>query len=236
MEWHYLAGFAAGVLSLLAPCVLPIIPLIVYSVLRGSRWAPALTALGLALSFALFGILTSTFSEIFDPAVIRNVGALVLIFAGALFLIPQFKEWLSLKASFIANAGNRWQGKLNQNKSWTPFVGGMLLGMIWSPCSGPTLAFAVGLATQAGGWTQSALIFFAFGAGAGLGLVSLGALLSRVSGLQEKLLKSSHSINLALGVISIVFGLLILSGQMGNLEELLLSVMPEFLVELSVKL
>ena len=61
---QYGLGFGAGLLSLLAPCVLPLIPIIFGSSVQSSKFGPNAFAIGLTLSFTLVGILTSLFSSI----------------------------------------------------------------------------------------------------------------------------------------------------------------------------
>ncbi len=98
----------------------------------------------------------------------------------------------------------------------------------------PTLAFAFGIATQADKFHHATLIFFFFGLGAGLGLVSLGLLLKKFSSLTGSIMKYNKTINSITGLASIFIGALILSNQLGNLEEMILGFMPQWLINLSV--
>ncbi len=90
----YSLGFAAGALSLLAPCVLPIIPIVVASSSKTSKWGPLANALGLALSFTVFGILTSLFSNLFDFDLVQRIGAVILFMIGMCFIFPSLKKRL----------------------------------------------------------------------------------------------------------------------------------------------
>lgn len=231
---QYGLGFSAGVLSLLAPCVLPLIPIVFRSAANSSKWGPVANAIGLTLSFTIFGILTSLFSSIFDIDVIQKFGAALLILAGAVFIFPPLKDRLTNSLSGISNAGGNLQSKIKSNGFLSELMMGSVLGMVWGPCSGPTLAFAFGIATQADKALHASLIFFFFGLGAGLGLVVLGALFKRSTKLVGKFMKYNKGINLFSGLISIALGVVILTGQLGNLEEWIISKLPEWLVQLSV--
>ena len=231
---QYGLGFGAGLLSLLAPCVLPLIPIIFGSSMQSSKFGPIANAMGLTFSFTIVGVLTSLFSSFFDVNMIQQVGAVILIFIGIVFLIPKLKDSFTNKLSFIGNKGHDLQSKIKSNGLVSQFFMGSILGMIWGPCSGPTLAFAFGIATQAEHTFHATMIFFSFGLGAGLGLISLGVLLKRSASLTGKILKHNLLINKITGLSSIVIGVLIMTGKLAVVEEMILEVMPSWLVSLSV--
>ena len=105
--------------------------------------------------------------------------------------------------------------------------------MVWAPCSGPTLAFAFGIASQSEHSYQAILIFFFFGLGAGMGLLLLGLILKKWGNLVGKFLSFQAVFNLISGFVMLGIGLLIVSGQMGELEQWLIERMPLWLIELS---
>lgn len=234
MFTHYGLGFGAGFLSLLAPCVMPLIPLIFRSSMQSSKFGPIANALGLTLSFTLVGILSSLFSSVFDIDTIQNFGAIILIIVGLVFIFPKLKEIVSNKVSHIGSKGFELQGKIKGDGLGSQFLMGSLLGMIWAPCSGPTLAFAFGIATQADKLVHASLIFFFFGLGAGLGLVFLGFLLKKFSSLTGFVMKYTNAINLTTGIVSLGIGLMIVTGTLGHFEELAMRIVPDWLINLSV--
>ena len=192
--------------------------------------------MGLTFSFTLVGILTSLFSSAFDVNTVQQIGAIILIATGIVFLAPKLKDAITHKLSFIGNKGHNLQSKIKSNDIASQFLMGSVLGMIWGPCSGPTLAFAFGIASQADQAFHATIIFFFFGLGAGLGLISLGALLKKFSSLTAKLLKHTIVINRITGLFSILIGSLIVTGSLGTLEEVILKVMPAWIINLSVSL
>lgn len=234
MITQYSLGFGAGVLSLLAPCVLPLIPIIFGSSMQSSKFGPIANATGLTLSFTLVGILTSMFASIFDVDTIQKFGAVILILIGIVFIIPSLKKHITKELSFIGNKGHLLQSRIKSNGVLSQFFMGSILGMIWGPCSGPTLAFAFGIATQAEQAFHATLIFFFFGLGAGLGLISLGLLLRKSNHLTGKILKHNSVINRITGSLSVLIGSLILTGKLEVVEEIILEVMPSWLVSLTV--
>lgn len=233
---QYTLGFLAGGLSLLAPCVLPLLPLIVASSLKASKWGPLMGALGLTFSFTLFGILTTTFASIFDPDVVRNFGAGVLVIVGILFVIPALKQYSSGAFQELSNIGVKLQTKLSKSGAKGEFLGGALLGLIWSPCTGPTLAIAIGLASQAKDLIHASAVFFFFGLGAGLGLISLGLVIRQFKNLRSNLLKFGMAINIFAGVLSFTIGVLILTGIEGDVQDFILEFIPDWLNKLTVSI
>jgi cytochrome c-type biogenesis protein len=230
MITQYSFGFMAGGLSLLAPCVLPLLPLIVNSSLRSSRMALLMSALGLTFSFTFFGLMTSAFSSVFDPDIIRRLGAIILVLVGLVILLPSFKEVFSTKLSFVGNLGAKLQSRMENTRARDQFLGGALLGMIWSPCTGPTLAVAAAFATQSDKFLEATGVFFFYGLGASVALISFGLLLKRWVFLRSKLLSAGAFLNITMGVLTLFIGVLILTGLEASLQEWLLGFTPNWLL------
>jgi cytochrome c-type biogenesis protein len=143
-------AFVAGVLSILSPCVLPILPIVLGAAASEHRWGPAALATGLAVSFVAIGLFVATVGYLIglDSKLFRNVAAALMIAVGVILLVPRFQERLALAGAPLANWGDRqfgarWQGGLSGQISV-----GLLLGAVWSPCVGPTLGAASVLAAQ----------------------------------------------------------------------------------------
>src|SRR5213080_1775835 len=90
-------AFVAGVLSILSPCVLPILPIVLGAAASKHRWGPAALAAGLAVSFVAIGLFAATvgYSIGLDAGLFRNVAAALMIAAGVVLLVPRFQEGLA---------------------------------------------------------------------------------------------------------------------------------------------
>ena len=131
-------SFAAGALSTLSPCVLPLLPIVLASAASEHRLAPAALAAGLALSFTAIGLFVATlgFAIGVDGEVFRIIGALLLAVIGAVLVWPGLQERFSVAASPFGNwAQNRFGGFSSAGVSGQ-FGAGLLLGAVWSPCAG----------------------------------------------------------------------------------------------------
>lgn len=167
-------SLAAGSLTTLSPCVFPLLPLVVGGALQGHRAAPVAMGVGMASSFALIGLLVGTLGDALGLTgdAVRSAGGVLLFAFGLVMLVPaldaQFSRWMSPLASSAQAAGSR----LNRHSLLGALALGGLLGLVWSPCSGPLLGSALALIATEGGAGRGALILGLFGVGAAVPLVA----------------------------------------------------------------
>jgi cytochrome c-type biogenesis protein len=147
-----LLAYAAGALTILSPCVLPLVPIVLSSAASRSKWGPAVLAGGLVLSFTLVGFTLASLGagSAFDSEWVRKFGALVLGLAGIVLLFPYLSSVITLTqlATPLANWANARQTNLEGYGLLGQAGIGVLLGLVWSPCVGPTLGAATILAAQ----------------------------------------------------------------------------------------
>lgn len=235
----YGLSFAAGSLSTLSPCVLPLIPILLGSAMAENKLASVALGAGLALSFATAGTILASLGQMFDisPNMLRMASAILLVTFGLLLLSVRLQQRFSYATIGIGNAGNNWAANFNPGGLHGQFMLGLLLGIAWSPCVGPTLGVAIGLASQGQQLFQVALVMLLFGLGAALPIIALG-MLSR-QGIQKfrgKLLLFGARGKQALGALMLVLGILMLTGADKLLETKIVAVTPEWLVRLTTSL
>src|SRR5262245_48675510 len=143
-------SYAAGALSTLSPCVLPLLPIILLGALEQHAWGPIALAAGLSASFAGVGIFLVSlgYSLGIDPTAFRLGAAALILIIGIVLLFPALQNRFALAAAPVALGGQALIKRLRPSRIGGQFALGMLLGAIWSPCSGPTLGAAIGLAAQ----------------------------------------------------------------------------------------
>lgn len=232
-----LASFA-GVLTTLSPCILPVLPFVTASSLSKSKWGPFFLALGLLFAFVSLTLVISVSGQLFglDQELLKKGAAVLLAASGITFLVPPLQDWLTLKASGLTGFAGRGQALLARTASGSgEFLSGLLLGIVWSPCSGPSLGVALGLATKAGGAGPAAvlLLFFGLGAVTPLLLLAYGA-----KGLAQKLRAQSGLISWfkkGLGLLMLGFGFLILTGLDRTLESSVTNLLPESFIQFTTK-
>ncbi len=231
-------AFVAGMLSILSPCVLPILPIVLAAAASEHRWGPAALAFGLSASFVAIGLFAATigYSIGLDTGVFRNVAAVIMIVIGAILLVPRFQALIALAGAPLANLGGRYVGVARQGGLLGQMLVGLLLGAVWSPCVGPTLGAASLLAAQGRDLPQVALVMFAFGVGAALPLLALG-MFSREFLLRwrKQMLSAGYGVKIAFGLLFVAIGALVLSGVDKTVETALVNASPQWLTDLTTR-
>lgn len=231
-------GFLAGLLSTLSPCVLPIIPILLGSAANAHPKAPLALAGGLAISYAIIGTgLAWAGSALnLDASLFRTVGAAILGLLGLVLLSGNLQQRFASATAGVGNAGNSLISRMQLDGLWGQFAIGMVLGVVWSPCVGPTLGAAVVLASQGSQLPQVALLMGAFGVGAALPVVAL-AYISRsaMMKMRGKLMQAGKAGKSILGIIMIALAATILSGADKRVEAWLVDQSPAWLTRLTTQ-
>lgn len=233
-----LFAFVAGLLSILSPCVLPLIPIVLGTALSEHRFGPVALALGVAISFTIIGIFVATigFEAGIDADVFQKAAAVMLILIGIVLLVPALQMRFATAAGPIGSFAQEKFGGFNSAGLLGQFGVGLLLGAVWSPCTGPTLGAASLLAAQSKELWLVALVMLAYGIGAGLPMMALG-FLSRETLMRWKgsLLNAGKGLKQAMGVILLALGVLMLSGYDKRVETQLVQASPTWLTNLTTR-
>jgi cytochrome c biogenesis protein CcdA len=240
----------AGILSILSPCVLPLLPIVLGAALTAHRFGAIALSAGLALSFVLVGLFVATigFSLGLDGDLFRRISAVMLLVFGLLILVPSWQASLMARMGRLGRAvgGDRLR---QQVQGYVPiglagqFMLGLLLGVIWSPCVGPTLGAAATLAAQRQNLGAVAAMMTVFGIGASLPLLVIGLGLGRVARRGENPAGATpwprHSQQAGrvgkplLGLLLILLAILILTGLDRQVEARLVDWSPAWLTALT---
>jgi cytochrome c biogenesis protein CcdA len=235
----YGLSLAAGGLSTLSPCVLPLVPILVGSAATAHRMGPWALAAGLGLSFAGMGVgLASLGGSLgLDLAVLRTIGAALLIAIGAVLLSSRLHARFAFATAGVAGAGQGLLARISFDGLAGQFLLGLLLGLVWTPCVGPTLGAAVTLASQGEHLAQVSFVMALFGLGAGLPLAVLG-LASREAMIawRGKLAAAGRRGKTALGAVLAALGVAVLLGLDKRLEAWALDAMPAWFTQLGTAL
>jgi cytochrome c biogenesis protein CcdA len=231
-------AFLAGALSVLSPCVLPLLPIMLGSAASEHRLAPAALAAGLSLSFVVIGLFVATvgFAAGLDTGFFRLVSAVLLIAVGTLLLVPRLGAQAAAAGGPVSNWVEGQFGGFAAQGLGGQFLLGLLLGAVWSPCVGPTLGAASILAAKGENLGQVALTMIAFGIGAAVPLIAIG-LLSReaLSRWRGRLMEAGKGGKVLLGGVLVAIGLLVATGLDKRLETFLVDVSPAWLTRLTTQ-
>ena len=198
----------AGILTIAAPCTLPMLPILLgASIGHSSRARPAMIALGFVVSFSavalLLGALTRAFD--FDPNVLREAAAVLLLGFGLLMLWPAPFEWLSIRLNGWLNLGA--VSAAQREGALGGLVLGTTLGLVWTPCAGPVLGSILALVATSRNlaWAGTLLVAYAIGAAIPMLAIAYGgqAATTRVRSLS----RISPLMQQGFGVVVIAFAL-----------------------------
>ena len=233
----YFWAYLAGALTLINPCVLPPLPIVVATAFQSSRFGPLMLAAGLTLSFAVVGVSVTAFGHLVgvDELLINRVAAVVMILFGAVLLIPRAQAALATLTAPLARGANTQIDRVQDAGAWGQFGVGVLLGAVWSPCIGPTLGGAIGLAASGENLGHAALTMLTFGVGVSTVLLAL-AYGSReiLNARRERLMRWMPWAKPVMGVTLVVVGAGILFHFDRLVEGWVLDRMPAWLQDLSV--
>ena len=224
-----LAAFGAGLLSFFSPCVFPLVPgylsylagtsLQEAQSLPNTRWRVSLHALcfvlGFALLFTLLGAAAALLGSALrteEQALARISGLLLILFGIALTgLVPI--PWLS--------RDHRVQVKQGASAWWRSGLIGMAFGAGWSACTGPILGAILVLTAASATLLQGAIFLLAYALGLGVPFVLVGILVDRVGMLMRPLRRYTGPLSFIGGAILILMGMLILTGRLDQLANVL---------------
>ncbi len=235
MFLNVLFAFAAGSLSILSPCVLPLVPVVLGTAASKGRYGPILLAAGLVLSFVVIGMFVSLvgFSIGLDGKFFRLISAVMLIAIGLLLAVPFLQRQFAVASGPV---GNWVDHRFGGGEAGGQFGIGLLLGAVWSPCVGPTLGAASLLAAQGHNLAQVAVTMVSFGLGVAVPLVIIG-MMSRelLMHWRGKMLSSGSMVKSVLGALFVFTGVMIVSGQDKFLEAAMVDATPEWLTALTTR-
>lgn len=234
----YAFGFAAGVLSTLSPCVLPIVPILLGSAANAHPRAPLALAAGLALSYAVVGsTLAWAGSNLgLDPTVFKMVGAAILGMLGLVLMSASLQRRFASATAGIGDAGNQALSRMRLDGIGGQFAIGLALGVVWSPCVGPTLGAAVVLASQGANLPQVASLMGVFGIGAALPILALAyASRSAMAKMRGSMMRAGQAGKMALGAALVAVAAVILLGLDKPVEAWLVERSPAWLTELTTR-
>jgi cytochrome c-type biogenesis protein len=224
-------SFAAGVLAALSPCVLPVLPLVVGSAARGHRAGPLALAAGLVATFTTVGVLLASLgaSLPIDDAVVRYAAATLLALAGLVMMSAPLHDRVSGVFTPLASAAARLSARAGDGLGGQ-FAVGALLGGVWSPCVGPTLGAALGLAGQSDSMGRAIMMFIAFGLGSATPLAATAYASRRMLTRRATLLRAGRSGQAVLGSVLVVTALLVWTGFDKAIEAALVEHLPAWWV------
>lgn len=224
-----LFAFLAGIVTILSPCILPILPVILATSVtdESSKKRPYGIVVGFILSFTFFTLFLSTIVKSFgiNAEVLRSVSVIVIAIFGLSLLIPRFQLMMEGLFARLANF-------MPSNSERTGFGGGVLiglsLGLLWTPCVGPILASVISLAITGTVTSDAFFITLAYSLGTAIPMYLVITLGRNLFTKVPWLLSNTGKIQKIFGLIMILVALAIYRGFDRNFQTYILTKFPEY--------
>jgi cytochrome c-type biogenesis protein len=215
-----LISFAAGVLSFLSPCVLPLVPGYI-SLISGvsidnlkegntSRRGVILNSLAFNAGLSVIFLLLGTTAGLVGSAITSNPW--VRIIGGAVIIA------FGLQLIGVLKIGALYKDtrKFSDNEP-TGLLGSAVLGIAfaagWTPCIGPILGGIIGLAATSGGWKSGLVLSAFYSAGLAVPFLLTGLGINQFLRFYSSFRKHLHKVEVTSGIVLILVGLLVMTGQ-----------------------
>lgn len=238
LTWPQLGlSLAAGGLTTLSPCVFPLLPLVLGGAMQSSRFAPVAMGVGMIASFAAIGMAVGALGPVLglDTETVRTAGAAMLIAFAAVMLVPALGERFTHWMLPLASTANAASARLNAGSLAGALLLGGVLGLVWSPCSGPLLGSALTLVASQGGVARGGLVLGIFGLGAAIPLVGVAYASRRgFARVRDFVLARMERVRIGFALLLGLMGVTILTGGDKWLEARVLQWLPDAWVNLMV--
>ena len=227
-------SFIAGIVTILSPCILPILPIVLSGSVGGGHKRPIGIVLGFIGSFTFFTLALASIvqSTNLSADALRNIAVFVIFFLGLSMVIPQTQHVLELLFSkFSALVPSVRQE--NKTGFWSGILVGLSLGLVWTPCVGPILASVITLAATSEVNAAAALITLAYSFGTAIPLFAI--VVGGRSLLQKApfLLSKGAVIQRVFGILMIGTAVLLYTGLDRKFQAWVLETFPNYGVGLT---
>lgn len=222
-----LFAFLAGIVTILSPCILPILPLILSSGLSGGKKRPLGVVIGFVASFTFFTLFLTALVKAtgISGDFVRYLAIAVITFFGITLLIP---AWQALSERLFSRVANF----IPQPKNPEGFMGGIFLGLslglIWTPCVGPILASVISLALTGAVDGSAFLITLSYSLGTALPLLAITYGGQHLSSKLPALRKNSAHIQQVFGMVMIATAFLLIFQLDRQLQTWILTTFPQY--------
>ena len=227
MELLLLFAFGAGVVTVVSPCVLPILPVLLSTSSVGGRMRPVGIVLGLAAAFTVVTLaVTAAAQALAVPAAWLRVIAIVgLGLFGLALLVPGIGRWMERVLSPLTRLAG--QGRhMRQDGFWGGIGVGAGLGLLWAPCVGPIMAAVLGLTALAGVTPAAVAITLAYSLGAALPMLLIAYGGRGLAAHARRLGRSSTVVRQVFGGLTVFACVALLLGADARLRDFAVAGLP----------
>jgi cytochrome c biogenesis protein CcdA len=231
----FVLATVAGVLTVLAPCILSVLPIVLGTSGR-SKWRPVAIVSGFIGSFSAVGAAFVTAGTLLGASneALRAAAASLLIVFGLALLFESVYDAVSAKLQVrLSKASAAVAGKsLVRSDALSGLLVGLALGLVWTPCAGPILGAILTLAVQTQEFLTTFFLLLAYAVGAAVPMLGIAYGGQWIQKGMRRFGKWQGWLNKVFGLIVIAMAVLILTGYDLVLQAKLVRYYPAFLFKL----
>ncbi len=223
-------AFISGIVTILSPCILPVLPIILSGTV-GGKSKPVGIVTGFIFSFTLFTFALSALVQTLSISVetLRIVAIVIIISFGITLMIPKLQLALENLLSKVTHT----KGSNNRNGFFGGLMTGLSLGLVWTPCVGPIMASVITLAVSQQVDGGAIIIVAAYSLGTAIPMFAIMAGGRKLLNHFPKITGKTKEIQRFFGVIMIAAGVMIGFGLDRSFQSLILEAFPNYGVGLT---
>jgi len=216
----------SGIITILSPCILPVLPIVLSGSVGGLRKPLGIVG-GFVLSFSFFTLfLTALVKQFgFSADSLRVAAVVLIVLFGSVLLIPRLNSLFERFVSLIPIGAVK-------NRKRRGFTGGLLtgasLGLIWTPCAGPLMASVISLSITRSVTAHSVIITLAYSVGTSLPMLAIMMGGRKLIKRFPSLVKKTGNIQKLFGAFLIFTAIAITMGWDRDFQQKVLEVFPSY--------
>ena len=220
-------AFVAGVLTILAPCTLPVVPLVLGASAMGGRRRTLGILVGFSLTFVAAAVLLASALAAAGLTTdrLRVASAIVLGMVGLTLAVGRVGAWVERRLAPVAGFGARLAGRRPGDGLLGGLALGGAIGLVWAPCVGPIMAGVIAVAATRGPSVETVLIALAYVAGAAVPVALISGWGRRASAALEGAVRRGR-LRRGFGVAMLVTALLVTTGLDLTVENGVAGLLP----------
>ena len=231
--------FLAGIVTILKPCCLPVVP-IIFSGSAGHRYRPLAIVTGMTLSFTVMGVLVSAFGATFGSYKdsLKVIASLFIMGMGVVLFDEEVNTEFIKLSSALTQGLRHSLGSMSGYSSRVPeggliggFFLGMSLGIVWIPCVGPILGTVLLFVAPAGNIPYGAWMLFIYSVGMSLPMLTIAYFGKKFTARYQWFVRHGPVLKKISGLVLVLAGILLLFGIDKTIISLLSPYFPTVFIE-----
>lgn len=228
-----LVAILAGILTVGAPCILPILPIVLgSSVGQNSKSRPLFIVAGFILTFAVAGLIFALGFKILGLSQnqFRTLAVALLGLFGVFMVWPTPFERLISHFSKYITAASQASGRVSGN--WGGFAIGASLGLVWTPCAGPVLGSILTLIVTSTDLARAGILITAYALGAGIPMLAIAYGGQYLTTKVRSLARYSRMMQQAFGVVILAVAVAMYLGYDLVIQQRIIEYFPQIVPNL----